>query len=72
MLLYLGFRTLIYHLLYFFRCFFEIGGEFQYDTVPTPEQLSIMLEKSPITHVKKVRSLEKNTLSYLALYFSGS
>lgn len=37
-------------------CYFEIGEEFQYDTVPTPEQVSKMLEKSPITHVKKVKT----------------
>ena len=37
-----------------FRCSFEFGEEFQYDTVTTPEKLSEMLEKSPITHVKKV------------------
>ena len=55
-LLHLRFLTLILIFFFFllFRCSFEFGEEFQYDTVTTPEKLSEMLEKSPITHVKKV------------------
>ena len=58
-LLHLSFFYFNVYLYLLFRCYFEIGGEFQYDTVPTPEQLSEMLQKSPITHVKKVRSYKK-------------
>ena len=59
-LLYLRLTYLNLPLPLFFRCYVEIGGEFQYDIVPTPEMLSTMLEKSPVTHVKKVRSLKKH------------
>ena len=63
---FLRFFNLIYHT-FICRCYFENGVEFQYDIVPTPELLSKMLEKSPIIHVKKVRSSTKqNILSYLA------
>jgi len=37
------------------RCFFEAGYEFRHDSTPTPEMLAKMLEKSPMSHVKKVK-----------------
>ncbi|XP_078343278.1 acylamino-acid-releasing enzyme-like isoform X2 [Oculina patagonica] len=37
-------------------CYFEAGGEFRHDVVPTPETFTKMLDKSPISHVKKVKT----------------
>ncbi|KAJ7379447.1 hypothetical protein OS493_016688 [Desmophyllum pertusum] len=37
-------------------CYFEDGGEFRYDIVPTPETFARMLENSPISHVSKVKT----------------
>jgi len=37
-------------------CFFEAGYEFRHDSTPTPQMLAKMLEKSPMSHVKKVKT----------------
>ncbi|XP_073229262.1 acylamino-acid-releasing enzyme-like isoform X2 [Porites lutea] len=37
-------------------CFFEAGHDFSHDSTPTPQMLTQMLQFSPISHVKKVKT----------------